>query len=401
MKPNVLIFTSSFYQGGSERQAVQLACLLDAAGRYSVQVACINDRGVLRGEVEGLNIGDIQSFPLTSFYNRNMLVQLRRCSRFMRAQKIDIVQTFDFYTNLFGIAAAALARVPVRIAARRETTGTRTKAQLWIEQRAYSLAHSVVANAEAVRQELLASGLPERKVVTIHNGMDVERIAPCSQLSRREALQLFGLPQDDSRRFVTILANMRHPLKDQRTFLRAASSVRAVVPSAAFVLAGEGELLDQTSAYAAELGLQNDAFFIGRCAQVSELLNLSEVCVLSSCGVEGFSNSIAEYMAAARPVVATDVGGAREAVVEGQTGFIVPPGDDAAMASRVITLLRDPELATAMGRRGREVVEQQFSCEVQLKRTEELYRRLLAGPLQQQAGAEPQAAGTKAGPVSQ
>lgn len=392
MKPNVLIFTGSFDQGGSERQAVQLARLLDTTGRYRVHVACINDGGVLRREVERLDIGEIQSFPLTSFYNSNMLVQLRRCARFMRAQKIDIVQTFDFYTNVFGITAAALARVPVRIAARRETTGTRTKAQLWVEQRAYSLAHSIVANSEAVRQELLASGLPERKVVTIHNGVDVARIARGSKLPRREALQLVGLPQDEARRFVSIIANMRHPLKDQRTFLRAASRVRAKVPSAAFVLAGEGELLEQTRSYAAELGLAEDAFFIGRCAQVSELLNISDVCVLSSSGVEGFSNSIAEYMAAARPVVATDVGGAREAVVEDQTGFLVPPGDDSEMASRIITLLQDPERAAAMGGRGREVVEQQFSCEAQLERTEQLYRRLLATRLQQHSDAEPQTA---------
>jgi glycosyltransferase involved in cell wall biosynthesis len=397
MKPNVLIFTGSFDQGGSERQAVQLARLLDSTGRYRVRVACINDRGGLRGEVERLNLGEIQSFPLTSFYNGNMLVQLRRCARFMRAQKMDIVQTFDFYTNVFGLTAAALARVPVRIAARRETTGTRTKAQLWVEQRAYSLAHSIVANSQAVRQELLASGLPERKVVTIYNGVDVERIARSSKLPRPEALRLVGLPQNETRRLVTIIANMRHPLKDQRTFLRAAVRVRAKVPSAAFVLAGEGELLEQTRSYAAQLDLANDTFFIGRCTQVSELLNLSDVCVLSSSGVEGFSNSIAEYMAAARPVVATDVGGASEAVVEGQTGFIVPPGDDGQMASRIITLLQDPERAAAMGRRGREVIEQQFSCEAQLERTEQLYERLLATRRQHHWDVEPQTAGTEAG----
>jgi len=378
MKPNVLIFTGSFEQGGSERQAVQLARLLHESGRFRVRVACLQPTGVLRGEVERLSLGEIPSFPLTSFYDRNMLTQLRRCVRYLRAHEFDIVQTFDFYTNIFGMTAAALARVPARIAARRETAGTKTTAQLWTERRAYNLAHAIVANAEAVRQELIAAGVAARKVVTIYNGMDIERVAPAPRLSRAEALQLFNLPTDAPRRFVTIVANMRHALKDQPTFLRAAKRVHEVVPDAAFVLAGEGELLEQTRAYAAELGLQQDAFFIGRCAQVAELLHLSDVCVLSSRGVEGFSNSITEYMAAARPVVATDIGGAREAILEGETGFIVAPGDDEAMAAHIIELLQDPVRAQALGQRGHKRVKQLFSCAAQLERTEALYDQLLA-----------------------
>src|SRR5205085_8842331 len=101
------------------------------------------------------------------------------------------------------------------------------------------------------------------------------------RLARAAALKLFGLPTDGARRFVTIVANMRHALKDQPTFLRAARRVRERVPAAAFVLAGEGELLAQTRAYAAALGLGEHTFFLGRCAEVSELLNLSDVCVLS------------------------------------------------------------------------------------------------------------------------
>jgi glycosyltransferase involved in cell wall biosynthesis len=322
-------------------------------------------------------LGEIPSFPLTSFHDRNMGVQLRRCARYLRAEEIDIVQTFDFYTNVFGTTAAALARVPVRIAARRETAGTKTPAQFWTERRAYQLAHAVVANSDAVRRELVASGVPARKVMTIYNGMDVERVAPQPKLSREEALKLFDLPTDGARRFVTIVANMRHAEKDQAMFLRAARRVREVVPEAAFVLAGEGELLEQTRAYAAELGLREHAFFIGRCAQVSELLNVSDVCVLSSRGVEGFSNSITEYMAAARPVVATDIGGAREAIVEGETGYVVAPGDDEMMAARIISLLTDADRAREMGRRGRAVVEEKFSCAAQLESTEQLYQRLL------------------------
>jgi glycosyltransferase involved in cell wall biosynthesis len=169
---------------------------------------------------------------------------------------------------------------------------------------------------------------------------------------------------------------MQHAVKDHPTFLRAARRVRDAVPDAAFVLAGEGRLSEELRAYTAELGLAEDVFFTGRCERVGDLLSVSDVCVLSSTA-EGFSNSILEYMAAARPVVATDVGGAREAIEEGETGYVVAPGDDEAMAARITDLLLDPERARRMGERGRRVVEEKFSCEAQLSHTEALYESLL------------------------
>jgi glycosyltransferase involved in cell wall biosynthesis len=377
MKPNVLELIGSFQQGGSERQGVQVTRLLHESGRYSVHLACLDSSGVLRAEAERLGLGAIPEYRLNSFYDRNALVQLRRFARYLREHRIDVLQTYDFYTNVFGMAAAAMARVPVRIAACRETDGIRTPAQKWTERRAFNLAHMVVANSDAVRRQLINDGVRADKIVTVYNGMDTERVAPLSGLKRDEILKALGLPTDDGRRFVTIVANMHHPMKDQGTFLRAAKRVREAVPEAAFVLAGEGRLKEGWRALAAELGLENDAFFIGRCGRVSELLAVSSVCVLCSKGVEGFSNSIIEYMAAARPVVATDIGGAREAIVEGETGYIIEPGDDQKLAERIISLLKEPERARQMGEQGLRVVKQKFSCEAQLESIESLYARLL------------------------
>ena len=378
MKPSVLLLIDSFNQGGTERQVVQLARLLHEHGRFRVRLACLNPEGPLRAEAEGIGLGEIPSFPLTSFHDRNALVQLTRLARFLRDERVDIVESHDLYTNVLGMPAALLARTPVRIASRRESGGARTAAQAWAVRRAYRLAHAVVANAEAVRRELISDGIDARKTHTVYNGVDFARLAPPQDLRRDDVLARLGLPAEPARRFVTIVANLRHPMKDQQTFLRAARRVREHQPDAAFVLAGEGQLTESLRVYAAELGLGGDAFFIGRCANVAELLAVSDVCVLSSkCG-EGFSNSIIEYMAAARPVVATDVGGAAEAVVEGETGYVVPVGDDERMAEGVSSLLADPERARVMGERGREVARRKFSCEAQLERVVGLYEQLLA-----------------------
>jgi glycosyltransferase involved in cell wall biosynthesis len=334
----------------------------------------LNPDGSLRSTIDDLDLGEIPSFPLTSFYDRNAVTQLRRFTRWLKSARIDILHTHDFYTNVFGMSGGVLARLPVRIASMRETSGMRSAAQAHVQRFLYSLSHHIVANSNAVRQKLIADGTSAEKVTVVYNGLDLRRLD--TNMSRPEVLAMLGVPADPSRRFVSIVANMRHEVKDYPMFLRAARGVKETVPDAAFLLAGEGELSDSLRALARELGIEDSTFFLGRCENVAELLSVSEVCVLSS-KAEGFSNSILEYMAAARPVVVTDVGGAREVVVEGETGYLVASGDDATMSARLIALLRDPETARQMGGRGRRVVEEKFSCEAQLAQTEELYDRLL------------------------
>ncbi|HEY5837544.1 MAG TPA: glycosyltransferase [Pyrinomonadaceae bacterium] len=378
-KPNVLLLLNSFETGGAEGQLVLLARLLIESGRFGVHLAGLSRTGPLLAEAEKLGIGPIPEFPLTSFYDRNMFKQLRRFRSFLRERKIDVVHTDGFYTNVFGIIGAKLAGVPARIGFRGETqTDGRTPAQNFIERSAFRFASVVHANSEAVKDFLVEQGVPARDIAVVYNGLDFARVIPPPALTRDAALQLFDLPRE--RRFVTMVANLHNPVKDYPMFLRAAASVRANISKAAFVVAGEGEMLEDLRALARDLRIEQDVFFIGRCNRVAELLFASDVCVLSS-KAEGFSNAILEYMGAARPVVATDVGGAREAIAEGENGYLVASGDYQTMATRIAELLRDPQQASAMGERGRAIVQQKFSSEVQLQRTAELYEKFLSKSL--------------------
>ena len=377
MKPVVLQLLDSFSQGGSERQAIQLTRLLHDQGRYEVRLACLKNEGPLRREIEGLDLGPIPSFPLTSFYDLNAVTQLRALVSFLRREKVQILQTHDFYTNVFGMSAGALARVPVRIAAMRETAGMRTDAQKRVQRIAYALAHHIVGNSEAVKRALAEDGVSNDKTTVVYNGLDLDRVVP--QLNRFDTLKALGLPEErpgQARPFVTIVANMRHDVKDYPMFLRAASHVAKEMPEVSFLMAGEGELTESLRVLSCDLGLDQNVVFLGRCDLVAELLSISDICVLSS-KAEGFSNSILEYMAAARPVVATDVGGAREAIIEGTTGFLVPSGDDRQLADRLMRLLKEPARAREMGLAGRQRVEEKFSCEAQVRATENLYGKLL------------------------
>jgi glycosyltransferase involved in cell wall biosynthesis len=227
---------------------------------------------------------------------------------------------------------------------------------------------------------LIREGVNPKRIIQHYNGLDLERFNVPAGVSRDQALAQFRLPS--GRRFISIVANLRNPVKDHPMFLRAAARVCKAVPDAAFIIAGEGELMPGLRNLAAELGITDDVHFIGRCDDVARLLRASNVGVLSS-KAEGFANAILEYMAAGLPVVATDVGGVREAVVEGESGHIVASGDDEQMAQRIIQLLANDDNARAMGARGKAIVSAKFSSEHHLRNTLELYDELLHRRLDQ------------------
>ena len=377
MKPNVLFIIDSFEQGGSERQAIQLLTQLHASGKCRVYLACLQNRGSLRAEADQLGIGEIHEYALNSFYDLNFVKQLRRLVHFIRENEIDVVHTHCFYTNIFGMTGAFLAGVRARVSSKGETDGFRTPMQKRAERAAFRLSHRVIANCLVVQNQLIREGVSPSKIIQHYNGLDLDRLKVRDGLRREEALAEFALPTD--RRYMSIVANLRNPVKDHPMFLRAAAQVRAAVPDAGFTIAGEGELMESLRELTSQLGIQNDVFFLGRCDRVADLLFASDIGVLSS-KAEGFANAILEYMAAGLPVVATDVGGAREAISEGETGFVVTSGDDKKMAERIIELLNDPKRARAMGERGRSFVAERFSCDRHLQNTLELYDELLSTP---------------------
>lgn len=372
MKKNVLQFIGSFHQGGSERQAVQLTRLLREDSSLNVSIATLENTGVLRGEVEKLGFTEIPEFKLTSFYDANFFKQLKKCARFLRENKIEIVQTHDFYTNIFGMFAARLAKVPLKIASKRETGGMRSRSQKLIEKIAFRQANAIVANSEAVKNYLIAEGISAEKIKVIYNGLDLERLTP-KMTDRKAICAKLDLPDEENVKFITLVANLRHAVKNQPMFLRVAERVLRKFPNAHFIIAGEGELLESLENLAKELKIAENAHFIGRCTQIPELLFVSFACVLTSFN-EGFSNSILEYMAAGKPVIATNVGGASEAIIENETGFLVESDDDEAMANRLIELLENEAKATFFGEKGRKIVEEEFSCAAQLENTLKLYQ---------------------------
>ncbi|MBK9165442.1 MAG: glycosyltransferase [Acidobacteria bacterium] len=376
-RPRVLHLLGSFEIGGTEVQAVRLLRSLSTQRDLCTSVGAISGAGPLRTVIEDAGYRTVAEFPLTSFRDANFIKQSFSLAGYLKRNAIDLLHTHDFYSNILGMASARLANTRCRLASKR-ATWSKTGAQLLVERQAFRFAHKIVANSDAVREFLIEGGVPGAKIATIYNGLDPSRFVERRVDDRHEWQDKLGLDVDPEARLVTIVANMRSDVKNHEMFLRSAKLIGAEENTAIFVLVGEGELEAEFRQMAGELGIGGRCRFLGGRSDVREILSVSDVGVLCSRS-EGFANAILEYMAAGLPVVATDVGGAREAVEHERTGFVIPASDVTALASSVLALLNDAEMSTAMGERGRAIAAERFSESAQLEAVISLYDSLLNG----------------------
>lgn len=356
----------NLFPGGTERQCLELARGLSRRG---VRNAVFYFRpGPLLAEFQSAGVA-VQALPPAGLQSGRFLFRVLALTRAIRREAPEIVQSYGFYSNLPGLAAARLAGVPVRVGGRRELAKFLTPAQRPADRWVWRLAHRVVVNSEAVRRQLISEErVQPDKVVVIRNGLAADLWRAADDPAHANGDPVVGM-----------VAHCREQ-KDHLTFLRAAREVLNLVPSARFCLVGWG-LLDNPTLQQRlrELGIADSVDFRG--GLEGEVLRAAvrrfTVSVLTSKSNEGLPNAVLEAMAASRPVVATAVGGTPELIDDGVTGFLVPPQDPAALAERVVRLLKDPSLARHMGERGRERVAREFTLERMSGRFYELYRDLL------------------------
>jgi glycosyltransferase involved in cell wall biosynthesis len=234
---------------------------------------------------------------------------------------------------------------------------------------------SVVAVSEQVRQVTIETErLRPERVITIHNGVELSRIdeVECPP-GMRATLGIV-----DTSHVVVTAANLRR-VKGVDLLLRAAQIVLREFPKAVFVVAGgehENGCLDSLQMLAKELGISENVRFLGRRRDLLQVLKACDIFALLSRS-EGFSNAVIEAMACGLPTVVTRVGGNPEAVLEGETGYVVESEDFAAAARRLIELMRDSGKIRAMGRNARRLVERKFTAETVVSQLVDLYDRLL------------------------
>jgi glycosyltransferase involved in cell wall biosynthesis len=383
----VLYPTVQLKLGGAEQQLLELVRGLDKR-RFRPIVAPLYAGGALESAFR--SVPDAEVVCLNRHHKYDFAV-LGRTIRLLKSRRVDIVQPYVSPAAFFGLLASMLVRTPVTVAT--ERSGARhyrplgARAYQAVENHLMRYVDVAVANSEAGRHLLVGAGVPAAKTRVVENGVNPERLQPSPVGMDRHRRRLGAAPGTP---IVGILATLT-PAKDHQTFLRAASRLAQERPNIRFAIVGDGPLRAELQAFAAEQGLAEQAVFLGFERDVADVLAVMDVLVSASRDNEGHSNSIIEAMSLERPVVATDVGGNRELVRDGETGLLVPCGDHQALAAAIGRVLASPAEAAAGAERARAMVEARFGVNQMVDAYQTLYEDLLtrrrAGPLDQASDA--------------
>ena len=288
-----------------------------------------------------------------------------RLSRVIKQMRPGVVHAHDPHGVAMAATAISIAspeRRPALVASRRiEFRIARNSFSRW----KYSQVDRFLAISRAVRDRLVADGIPAARVEIVHEGVDVERIAGNVHAA------LFLPVQAPVVGSVGALVAQ----KAQHTLIDAAAIVVKQVPDVRFVILGEGELRPALEDRVRHLHLERHVFLAGFRPDVHELMKDFDVFALSSIQ-EGMCTSLVDAMAAGKPAVATAVGGVPEVLADRETGFLVDAHDEKAMAERIVRLLKDEALRRRMGEAGLARARQLFTVERMVAETAAAYERL-------------------------
>ena len=318
--------------GGTERQLLQLAEIAIKAG-LSPQICVLRGTKWLTPAVAGC---PVKHFGVEALGSRQGLLVLRSLTRWIREQRFDMMQLFFPEANLIGPWIGRLARVPVILGSRRNMNHASPdrlrnlhRPMQWCSN---LLVDQVIANSTAVLERVIQSErLPRRKICVVYNGIDANQVRPMHGM--RAAMRA-RLHIGDDELLVGNISGLRK-IKGVECFVQAAALARRVHPKLRFVLVGEGFMRETLERMVAENNLQNILVLAGAAEDVRPYLAAMDIAVLCSLA-EGFSNSLLEYMLAGLPIVATDVGGNREAL--GGAGVLIEAGDAQQLATAIGSL---------------------------------------------------------------
>lgn len=375
-KINILFLIDYLHDsGGTETHLAHLAtCLNKKQFNCSIVTFSLGE-GALSQRIRkaGVNLTEI---PVARYYTWNAWRQGLTLSRVIKERRIDIVQTFHIKSDCYGALVAKLSGVGAIVSSKRDIGDLKNNWQFFLNRLARRIVNRYIVVAGAVGKVVQRKEkVPAEKIVTIYNGVDLARFHPPSPEDRQAARAKLGFTAED---FVVGTVAWLRPEKNYRIFFQALASLKAQIKELKVVVVGGGDFLAQFQELIAGPGVAPWIFFAGHVQDVRPFLRPLDVACLVPGSNEGFSNAILEKMAMGLPLIATDVGGNTEAILDGDNGLIIPPNNVDALAQSLLALYRTPERRKAMGRCSRQRIEEKFSLDQMLRQHESLYHALMA-----------------------
>lgn len=368
---NIVLISTALAYGGAEAQLVRLATRLKAKG-WGVRVVSLMPPRAYVEELEAAGI------PVFSLGIRRKLPDPRpisRLARFIREWRAHIVHSFMVHANLLARLVRLLAPVPVLIcSARSIDEGGRLREILYRLTDPLCDLTTQVSRA-GLERYVRVGAVPHHKIRYIPNGVDTERFKPNPEgrFKIRRELGVDG--------FVWLAVGRLDSPKDYPNMFRAFAQVVQKDSNTVLLIAGDGPLRKDMEVLAQKMGIEERVRFLGIRRDIPQLMNAADAYVMSS-SWEGMPNVLLEASASGLPIVATDVGGNGEIVLDGETGFLVPLKDPDQLAQAMLRLMSLPqEERKHMGEKARRNVEDNFALEKIVDRWEKLYYELLSRKL--------------------
>jgi glycosyltransferase involved in cell wall biosynthesis len=364
----LLLIIPTLVRGGAEKQLTLLARGLPR-DRFEVHVAVLTHSGPLEAALREDNI------PLTIIGKRWKFdpAAYWRLRRHIRELRPDVVHTWLFAANAYGRQAAASVGVKHIIAGERCVDPWKAAWQLTIDRALAKKTERIVTNSSGVKDFYISRGLPAEKFVVIPNGIELDRAQPAS--SREEILAELRLPA--TARLIGAVGRL-WPQKRVKDLIWAADLLKSTRDDTHLLIIGDGPQRERLERYRDQNEIADRVHFLGERGDVPRLMPHFDALWLAS-EYEGQSNAIMEAMLARVPVIATDIPGNRDLVVDGTTGYLVPVGDRFEFTRRTHWLLDDSALRQRLGDASRKRVLRDFSVGQMVDRHAALYRGLVSG----------------------
>lgn len=377
---HVVHLTASTFFGGPERQMLGLADHLPPDFRSTY--VSFSEAGRCG---EFLRTVDARGFAAVELRHDTPRLRsaARELARLLRFRRADVLVCHGYKANLVGRVAARRVGVPA-VAVARGWTGENWKVRRYeaIDRWLLKFMDHVVAVSDGQAEKVRRCGVPAAKMTVIRNAARLAAFAAPDVLDLARLTALF--PGDDPVSPIVAAAGRLSPEKGFDVFAEAAGRVAKLHPHVGFVLFGDGPERAKIEARVRDLGLTGRFVMPGFTRELDRFVPWADVLVIPS-HTEGLPNVGLEASAAGVPVVATAVGGNPEVVADGETGYLVPPADPAALAERIARLVGDPEARRAMGAAARDRMERLFTFDAQAAAYADLFATLCHRPARRAA----------------
>lgn len=368
----ILFCIDNFGIGGTELNAVRTAEAL--SGRVALRVASLQTDGALRERYERAGV-PVDDFPLRNLYGPAAMRAGLAFARLVREWKPGVVHCHDIYTNIFCGFWARVGGARAVIASRRWGVDSSVPKLDGLNRIASQCATRLLTNGSDGLRTSAASAQPGSiRVVLLPNFLEPAAFEAASDAEIRLWRSSYGIPPESI--LVGVVARLA-PVKHHELAIEAIARVRRSGRPAHLALVGDGPSRAKLEALVASRGLEGAVTFTGTLANRPVPQRNFDIAALSSKS-EGFANSLIEAMAVARPVVATDVGGVRDAVEHGVTGLLVGAEDEVGFAEAICRLIDNEALRRTMGEAGRARARALFEQQVVMEKLLHLYRELAA-----------------------